>query len=176
MKALGKLASVDAVAFNWCLDHCHYPLLQRLSRYISKLGDGGFYLLVGLLVAQLEPVLGPDFLKAGLLAFAVELPLYLVLKNTIRRDRPCDRFSHFSAAIVPADTFSFPSGHAAAAFVFATVLSAYYPAWWGLCYAVAMLIGCARVMLGVHYPCDIVAGALLGISSAQLVLNLMEQF
>ena len=108
---------------------------------------------------------------AGLLAFAIELPLYLVLKNTIRRDRPCYRFENFDAFITPSDKFSFPSGHAAAAFVFATVFSHYYPAMTELSYSIAVLIGLSRVMLGVHYPTDIVAGAALGVSIATFALT-----
>lgn len=171
MNTLHKITSYDALAFYWCHGFTHMPRLATCSRMISRLGDGGLYLALGLLLAMFEVQDGERFLFAGLLAFSLELPLYLLLKNTIKRDRPCDRFDNFDAFIVPSDKFSFPSGHAAAAFVFATVLSHFYPSMFVLSYSIALLIGLSRVMLGVHYPTDIAAGAVLGISIATVALN-----
>lgn len=172
MNTLRKITSYDAVAFYWCHGFTQLPRLATLSRLISRLGDGGLYLALGLTLALLEVQDGEAFLMAGLLAFAIELPLYLILKNTIKRDRPCHRFDNFNAFIIPSDKFSFPSGHAAAAFVFATVFSHFYPAMLELSYSIAVLIGLSRVMLGVHYPTDIAAGAVLGVSSAVMALSL----
>ncbi|WP_458576343.1 phosphatase PAP2 family protein [Aliamphritea spongicola] len=59
--------------------------------------------------------------------FCYRSPLFLSLKQLIKRNRPCDYLSDITPAIQPADRFSFPSGHAAAAFAFASVLSIYYP-------------------------------------------------
>ena len=167
-----KLASFDLIAFQWCLGYSRLMGVTLLSRQISRCGDGPLYLVLGVTLAWLEPLTGEAFFWNGLLAFAIEVPLYLLLKNTIRRDRPCHRYENYRAAIEPSDKFSFPSGHAAAAFVFATLISHYYPSLAPLSYTLATLIGLSRVMLGVHYPCDIAAGALLGISSATLALNL----
>lgn len=171
MNTLRKITSYDALAFYWCHGFTQMPRLTTCSRMVSRLGDGGFYLALGLSLALFEVQDGERFLQVGLIAFAVELPLYLVLKNTIKRDRPCDRFDNFDAFIVPSDKFSFPSGHAAAAFVFATILSHFYPSMLELSYCIAVLIGLSRVMLGVHYPTDIAAGAVLGVSCATMVLN-----
>ena len=172
MNTLRKITSYDAVAFYWCHGFTQMPRLATISRLISRLGDGGLYLALGLSLALLEVQDGEAFLLAGLLAFTIELPLYLILKNTIKRDRPCHRFDNFDAFIVPSDKFSFPSGHAAAAFVFATVFSHFYPSMLELSYSVAVLIGLSRVMLGVHYPTDIAAGAVLGTSCAVIALSL----
>jgi undecaprenyl-diphosphatase len=120
------------------------------------------YILLGMLLAVFEPQDGAAFLRSGLFAFLIEYPLYLFLKNTIRRDRPCEQFG-LEAAIKPSEKFGFPSGHSAAAFVFATVLAQIYPSVALLAYSIAMLIGVSRVLLGVHYPADIVAGAVVGI-------------
>lgn len=171
-----KLASFDLIAFQWCLGYNRLSGVTLLSRQISRCGDGPLYALLGISLALLEPYAGEAFLYSGLLAFLLELPLYLVLKNTFRRDRPCHRYEECTAAIEPSDKFSFPSGHAAAAFVFATLISHHYPDFAAFSYSVAVLIGLSRVMLGVHYPCDIAAGALLGISSAALALNLYGLF
>lgn len=173
MNALRYLTTFDLIAFNWCLDRPKASEIARLSRYVSHLGDGGFYLATGMVLALFEPVYGLTFLLVGLAAFAIELPLYLLLKNTIKRDRPCDAIEKFEAFIVPSDKFSFPSGHAAAAFLFVTLLVHFYPAYLLAGYCFAVLVGLSRVLLGVHYPSDIMAGALLGWSCAQLVLVLL---
>lgn len=167
-----KLASFDLIAFQWCLGYNRLLGVTQLSRQVSRCGDGPLYVVLGIALALLEPATGATFFYSGLLAFAIELPLYLLLKNTFRRDRPCHRPGGCAAAIEPSDKFSFPSGHAAAAFVFAALISHYYPALMAVSYSLATLIGLSRVMLGVHYPCDIAAGALLGVSSAALALNL----
>ncbi|MFW1678397.1 phosphatase PAP2 family protein [Pontibacter sp. JAM-7] len=172
MNSLQKLSHLDTLAFSWCLQLPKARLIAKISRQISRLGDGFLYLAVGVLLALFEPVDGSAFLTVGLLAFAFELPLYLILKRTIKRDRPFVVLQAHQAFIQPADRFSFPSGHASAAFVFVTVLAFFYPALLVLGYLFAVLVGAARIMLGVHFPADILAGALLGSGCAVLALRL----
>ena len=74
------------------------------------------------------------------------------------------------AFIQPSDKFSFPSGHTAAAFVMASLLTAFYPPVALVAYPLALAIGASRVTLGVHYPSDIVAGAVLGSGCAFIAL------
>lgn len=170
MRSLKALTALDTRLFYHCQSCCALHVsLASLSRWISRIGDGFFYLLIGAGLAWLEPAKGRDFLTAGLWAFALELPLYLVLKNLIKRDRP-SLLAGVNALIQPSDRFSFPSGHAAGAFVFATLIAGFYPAWALAAYTLAMLIGLSRVLLGVHYPSDIVAGVALGVCCTELVL------
>ena len=103
-----------------------------------------------------------------LAAYLVELPLYFILKNLIRRPRPCHALVGGSASLEPADKFSLPSGHTAAAFVMATSIYFIYPEFIYFAALWAISVGCSRVILGVHYPLDILAGALLGIVSVIL--------
>lgn len=171
-----RIVAFDVTLYYLCFGTCRLPVMPIISRLISKLGDGVFYLVIGLLVAWLELENGINFLLAGLFVFAIELPVYIFLKRAIKRDRPCDRFVDVIPQITPSDKFSLPSGHAAAAFVFASVLSYYYPSLMLPAYTLATLIALARVFLGVHYPTDILAGAALGLISAIIGLNLIELF
>ena len=171
-----RLVAFDVSLYYLCFGTCRSPVMPIVSRLISKLGNGGLYLAIGLLVALFELENGADFLITGLLLFAIELPVYIFLKKTIKRDRPCDHFEDVTPQITPSDKFSLPSGHAAAAFVFATALTYYYPSLMLPAYGVASLIALSRVFLGVHYPTDILAGAALGLGSAVIGLNLIEVF
>jgi undecaprenyl-diphosphatase len=85
-------------------------------------------------------------------------------KYFVYRHRP------FEHQIGPSErTHSFPSGHTATSFAAATVLAWYAPRWRWWFYALACLIAFSRLYLGVHYPTDVLAGALLGTATALLL-------
>ncbi|WP_445426597.1 phosphatase PAP2 family protein [Alishewanella sp. HL-SH06] len=148
------------------------PSIKKLSLALSRCGDGPLYLLCALLIWQFEQHQGQLFFQSCLLAFAIELPLYLLLKNVIQRERPRGAAQHgWTPAIRPSDRFSFPSGHTAAAFLFAWLLAAFYPAFTPYYLLLASGIGLSRVLLGVHYLTDILAGATLGSAIALLLLG-----
>lgn len=149
------------------------------AKMVSASGDGPIYLYlcVGLLLVNQN---GEQLFNTALAAFIVELPLYLALKNSIRRTRPCDQ--HWAVEgltphldFQPSDKFSLPSGHTAAAFVMATAIAWVFPSLAWLVFVWATLIGLSRILLGVHYPLDIVTGALLGICSCYLSLPMFGQ-
>ena len=120
----------------------------------------------------LDPNNGPVFFYTALLAYALELPIYVMLKKTLQRQRPCDCITNFNAHIAPSDKFSLPSGHTAAAFLMATLLSSFYPILTPFVFVWASLIGLSRVLLGVHYPSDVLAGASLGVLMSCLSISL----
>lgn len=103
--------------------------------------------------------------------FAIERVIYFVAKNTLRRQRPAETLNAFTALVVASDKFSFPSGHTSAATLYAVIIYQYFPLI-GACLMVwAAGVGASRVILGVHYPSDILAGATLGLSIASLELT-----
>jgi len=167
------MTALDTRALRWFVTHPNASATARWARHVSRLGDGPTYAALGTALALLGGDTGKQFLAVALLAFLIELPVYLLLKNTIRRSRPADAISNVSAFIKPSDKFSFPSGHTAAAFVMATLLSAFYPQTFVLVFPVALLIGVSRVSLGVHFPTDIAAGAVLGTACAAAALVLI---
>ena len=162
---LQRVHHLDTIAFLWVhvTKDFHY---RKSVRFISRTGDGIWYFLLALILLLTEPNLGSTFFWSGIIAYAFDVSLYLILKNLIKRDRPAVRINCYQALITPSDKFSFPSGHTAAAFLFATLVATYYPLFAIPCFIWASLIGASRVLLGVHYPTDTVAGATLGTSCA----------
>lgn len=172
MKWLNQVQRFDEAGFIWLSGQLRRSPKAQLSRWVSRSGDGYAY-----------PLLCLGFLASGhpeakllllmlLFGFSIELPLYWGLKNMLRRPRPCQRLKLVSV-IRASDQFSFPSGHTSAAFLFAGIASFALPQAWVYLYAWALAIGLSRVALGVHYPTDIIAGALLGSCLALSTVTLL---
>ncbi|MBL0591362.1 MULTISPECIES: phosphatase PAP2 family protein [Aeromonas] len=163
---MNKIQQWDLQVCRVCLLHGYNRQQARVSRLISRTGDGPLYaVLAALLWWQGEAE--RELVRLALLAFAIELPLYLLLKNSLKRQRPVG----LPVFITPSDRYSLPSGHTAAAFLMATILANSFPLWAPLLFGWAALVGASRLLLGVHYLSDLVAGALLGGGCAVLALS-----
>jgi undecaprenyl-diphosphatase len=170
MRVIETIHSYDVSVFLWVTERKTRNLLVRAAWLISKTADGPLYLALALILASAgqEPQL--SLLYCLLLGFAFERPVYWVLKNLCRRDRP-QAALNIPSFVIPSDRFSFPSGHTSAAFLVASLVSAYYPPLTPLLFGWAVMVGMARVVLGVHFPTDTLIGALMG---ASLALASME--
>lgn len=163
---MNKIQQWDQQVCRVCLLHAYNRPQARISRLVSRTGDGPLYaVLAALLWWQGEAE--RELVQLALLAFAIELPLYLLLKNSLKRQRPVG----LPVFITPSDRYSLPSGHTAAAFLMATILASGFPLWAPLLFGWAALVGASRLLLGVHYLSDLVAGALLGGGCAVLALG-----
>ena len=154
-----------SVEHGWCLRAnalCARRLPFRYFATVSRLGDGMFwYALMGLLVA-LE---GVDGLRASVHLAAtgcVALLLYRRLKRWTRRPRPFASDLRIRAWVAPLDEFSFPSGHTLHAVAFSVVAVAHYPVLAWLLVPVAASVAVSRVVLGLHYPSDVLAATGIG--------------
>ncbi len=100
---------------------------------------------------------------------ATSFVISYILKNKFERHRPYESIPSINTETIE-DTYSFPSSHSTVAFALATSLSLEYPKWYIIVpsYFWATSVGFARIQQGVHYPSDVIAGALLGTSSAFL--------
>jgi len=165
MKLLLSIHKYDVFMFTWLVNARMHGTLTHFSRFLSKTGDGQLYtVIIGLLYFS-EGFESP-FLQAILLAFLLERPLYFLLKNGFKRNRPEAALKNFRSIITPSDKFSFPSGHTSAAFMMATLLGYFLPSLMVPLYCWASLVGFSRVVLGVHFPTDTLVGVILGISTA----------
>jgi undecaprenyl-diphosphatase len=170
MKLLYSIHKYDVFMFTWLLNVRLHSTLSKASRYLSKTGDGVLYVVIAGLLYWHEGF-ESQFLRAVLLAFLIERPVYFVLKNGLKRNRPQAALKNFRSIITPSDKFSFPSGHTSAAFMMATLLGFYFPFLMIPLYCWAVLVGFSRVVLGVHFPTDILVGIILGISTALFSLG-----
>jgi undecaprenyl-diphosphatase len=110
-------------------------------------------------------VYGLDGLQASLhmvATGALGVTLYKLVKNHAGRERPYITHSAIECASAPLDRYSFPSGHTLHAVCFTLLLSSYFPEWTAALIGLALLIALSRVILGLHYPTDVAAGAVLG--------------
>ncbi len=150
-------------------------LLDKSMLFITHTGDGYYYGLVILIALVVNLQVGLTMLLAGAVAFALELPLYKVMKNAIKRSRPFEQIRGIRFLIQPPDKFSFPSGHTAAAFLMATILSSMIMIPLLTCglFIWAVMVGISRIYLGVHYPTDVIMGMVLGIACALIGLGVV---
>ena len=146
--------------------------VRNLFRLVSRLGDGVFWysVMLALIVTQGRPGLftALRMLSAGMIGFAV----YKLLKAKTTRPRPYRVLRGMRAGIDPLDAFSFPSGHTLHAVAFTVVAVSDFPALASLLVPFTLLVALSRVVLGLHYPSDVLAGAAIGAGVAQAVLAL----
>lgn len=94
--------------------------------------------------------------------------IYKMLKTRTSRPRPYRKDPGIRCGALPLDEFSFPSGHTLHAVAFSLVAVAYYPALAWLLAPFTVLVALSRMVLGLHYPSDVLAGAVIGFGLAKL--------
>src|SRR5262245_55291737 len=142
------------------------PWARMLFQAASRLGDGVlWYALMLALLLRFGADAAPAVLHMVLAGLACTA-LYKWVKGRTLRPRPYGTHPGIRLLAAPLDRFSFPSGHALHAVAFTLVAVTYYPwlAWLAVPFTV--LVAASRVMLGLHYPSDVLAGVALGAAVA----------
>ena len=146
----------------WIREHLTNPFLDTVMPYISSLArHGEFWILVALILLCFKKTR-----KAGVAMGIAMACGYLIgnmgMKNLFARTRPYD-VAEVELLVAKLHDFSFPSGHTLVSFEAATALWYYHRKWGIAAFALATLIGLSRLYLFVHYPTDVLVGAVLGI-------------
>ena len=151
-----------------------FRLMRRLNRWpaprwfrifmflATRLGDGWLWYALGIILL----ICGgpPRFVAVGSAGLAVlsGILLFRFLKKVSRRKRPCEIEPHCWASILPPDQFSFPSGHSITAFAIAITLGSFYPDLFLGLLLTALCIAASRIILGMHFLSDVLAGSAIG--------------
>jgi undecaprenyl-diphosphatase len=117
------------------------------------------------LIAALPMAYGVDGLTPAvqmILTGAVGVAFYKLIKTRAVRERPYITHAAIECVAAPLDRYSFPSGHTLHAVSFTLLAAHYFPALGAPLAAFALAVALSRVVLGLHYPTDVAAGALLG--------------
>jgi undecaprenyl-diphosphatase len=137
-------------------------------------GDGWLWYAMGLVILLFGGALRFVAIGAGALAAGSGIALFLRIKKATGRRRPCAFEPHCWASLLPPDQFSFPSGHTITAFAVAVSLSRFYPELAiGLLFC-ALSVAASRILLGMHFLSDVLAGAAIGTALACGAAELMK--
>ncbi len=164
-----NLKSLDVSLVLYMMERASRPHSHRHFLWLSRSGDG--WLSVSVVGSYIVLNTAISVFIAACAAVTLERSLYWAIKNTTRRLRPAQAIPGMHTTIVAFDRFSLPSGHTSAAFLFITFMCQGISPAWGLGYIWALGVGAARVSLGVHYPSDVCAGAMLGTSVALITVS-----
>ncbi len=163
----------------WCLAANRWGTRSAVRSYfrvISRLGDGAFWYALMAALVLVDGWRGLDASAHLAATGVVALILYRKLKRWTRRPRPCAADRRIRALIAPLDEFSFPSGHTLHAVSFTVVALAHYPALAWLLLPFTASVAVSRVVLGLHYPSDVVAATGIGVALASLSLWIAPAF
>ena len=144
--------------------------IRALFQLASRLGDGIiWYLLIG----ALPLIYGRTAISTSLLMAVtglIGLLVYRFLKKRLLRERPFIRHPGITLAMPPLDRYSFPSGHTLHAVSFTCIALSRFPELAWVLLPLTGLIAASRMVLGLHYPSDVVAGGAIGAALAVLAL------
>jgi undecaprenyl-diphosphatase len=168
---LDTILRVDEAAFGW-LAACHTPVLDAVMIGLSRAGRGGLlWLAAGALLAWARPRLAGGVVQMVLAIGLASLLVNVVVKPAVARPRPFEAMPAVQVIDLEPASRSFPSGHAANAFAGAYALSRLAPVAQIPIWTLAVGVGLSRIYLGVHYPLDVIAGALIGLACSVFVVG-----
>ena len=136
--------------------------VQLYSISATRGGDGFLWYAMGIAILVLGGKTRYEAVGAAGLSSVLSILLFICLKRLTGRRRPCHIEPHCWATLLPPDQFSFPSGHTMTAFAVAVPLSLFYPTLSIGLFFCALSIAMSRILLGMHFLSDVVAGALIG--------------
>lgn len=146
-----------------------YETVRRFFTMISRLGDGVFWYLL-MLAFAIESIHGAQVALQMAAGGVLSLALYTQLKQRLVRERPYVSHAGVQPGTAPLDRYSFPSGHTLHAVCFTTVACAHVPELGPVLIPFTGLVAASRVVLGLHYPSDVAAGAVIGFGIGIAVL------
>ncbi|MEA3489869.1 MAG: phosphatase PAP2 family protein [Candidatus Omnitrophota bacterium] len=167
------MINIDTAVFYFFSKTCHNAVLDVLMPCVTELGNSKILFLIAvifLFIRKKRIRISGILLMAGLL-----FSYYTVhaLKDLVERPRPFMVLEGVTA-LISVDGPSFPSGHATVAFFTALIMTKCFRRWY-IFYSAAAAVAVSRIYLGVHYPLDVVAGAVLGTVIGYILVHVSKK-
>lgn len=165
-----RLDCMTTLIMNRCLN---WPGVQAFFAFISRLGNGRAWygLMLALPVLKGREAVPVVFRMA--VSGVVTLCIYKMIKSATGRARPNTVLEEIVAGTTPLDQYSFPSGHTMHACAFSFVAMHHYPSLGVILVPFVAMVSLSRVILGLHYPTDVLIGAILGSTISAVILELV---
>jgi len=153
-----------------------HRLMRRLNRWraprwirywmiaATRAGDGWLWYGLGAMLLVYGGAQRFEAVGSASAAALTGVLVFKTIKKISQRPRPCQIEPHCWSKVLPPDQFSFPSGHTMTAFSVALVVSYFYPSLEGALFFLAMSIAVSRIVLGMHFLSDVLAGVVLGVA------------
>lgn len=167
------LARFDLLEHNLCVAFnrtSRRVAVRRFFAMISRLGDGVFWYVLMATLAMTQGSSGRVAALQMALTALAGVAIYKLLKNRLVRERPFISYGDIECGTPPLDRYSFPSGHTLQAVLFTTLALAWFPALAVVLLPFTLLVALSRVILGLHYPTDVLVGAGIGWGLASIAL------
>ncbi|SHH95264.1 phosphatase PAP2 family protein [Sporanaerobacter acetigenes] len=169
MGAKKRVKTFDKKLLHWFNDTIKNKFLDKFMYYITNLGGGwfttGFMMSLFIFGKNKMRLIGLE----GLASLTLSQIFVQILKRSLERERPFNRFDSVNRFNIVLKDYSFPSGHTTASFSIATVMALNFPYIAIPVLLIALLVGTSRMYLGVHYPTDVLAGIAVGVFSSLIV-------
>lgn len=176
MQIMEAIFQWDSGILLWIQDNLRAGVLTPVVKVITHMGDKGalwILLTLALLIVRKTRRVG---VLCGVAMFIGLCVTNLVIKNWVARIRPYELIPGLDCLVGIQDDFSFPSGHTTNSIACAWVLFRRTEKKWGVpALVMAILISLSRLYVGVHYPTDVLGGAVIGLCSACLSMWLVPK-
>lgn len=153
----------DASVITAIYENVHSAFLTMFFRIVTLLGEGGiFWIAVAVILLFFKKTRRSGICIGASLLIGVIVGNGII-KNVVARPRPYDAIEGIESVVSHLSDYSFPSGHSLCCFEAATALAMNRTKWAIPAYVGAVLVAVSRLFLFVHYPTDVICGALLGV-------------
>ncbi len=160
---LEAVTTWDASVITAIYENVHSAFLTMFFRIVTLLGEGGiFWIAVAVILLFFKKTRRSGICIGASLLIGVIVGNGII-KNVVARPRPYDAIAGIESVVSHLSDYSFPSGHSLCCFEAATALAMNRTKWAILAYVGAVLVAVSRLFLFVHYPTDVICGALLGV-------------
>ena len=145
----------------------------NLLHSVSRIGDGWIWYGIVVCLPWAGGPIGSSASVRMIAVAVVDIVIYKIVKRWIARPRPFRACPGFRECARSLDEYSFPSGHTLHSVACSVILTAYYPVLGFFVWPFTVLVAVSRVVLGLHYPSDVIVGALIGAVTAVVSFNLL---